>query len=137
MLLSPWAAPGVIIAGATMAARRWPFNFDLPHLASMGVLPAYAGMLLIGLPFFNYLRKSHRLDLVRLTASGALGGSLFLLIVVSIFSRTLGEASISIREIVLDVGWGTLLGAAVAIAFALIAGVPVWIRTHPRVPSTP
>jgi len=137
VLLSPWAAPFLIIAAATMYARRWPFNFDLPHLAGMGVLPAYGGMLLVGLPLFQSLRKAHRLDLMRLMAYGALGGSLFLLVVVSAFSRILGSASISMREIVLDVVWGALLGGAVAAAFAFIAGVPLLIRTHTHVSSIP
>jgi len=137
MLLSPWAAPGLIIAAATMYARRWPFNFDLPYVAGMGVLPAYAAMVLVGLPLFQSLRKSHRLDLARLMVHGALGGCLFLLIGVSAFSRILGSASISVREIVLDVVWGALLGSAVAAAFAFIAGVPVLIRARSGVSSAP
>ena len=137
ILLSPWAAPGLIIAATTMYARRWPFNFDAAYVAGIGVLPAYAGMVLVGLPLFQSLRKSHRLDLARLMAHGALGGSLFLLIGVSAFSRILGSASISIREIVLDIVWGALLGSAVAAAFAFIAGVPLWIRARSGGSSAP
>ena len=123
-LLAPWAAPGLIIAVATLYARSGPFNFDPGFVAGIGVLPAYGGLLLVGLALLYSLRKTHRLDLVRLTAYGALGGILFLLFFTSALAPFFGFASLAFRDMVLAIGWGAILGAAVSLTFGFVAGVP-------------
>jgi hypothetical protein len=122
-LLSPWTAPATLIIAATMVARRWPFNFSLWQTAGLGVLPAYGGLVLVGLPLFFWLRRTQRLDLVTLTVCGALGAVLFLLAFTTVLSFVM-ESALGSRELILDVWYGLLLGSAVAIAFGAIAGVP-------------
>jgi len=123
MVLSPWSAPALIIVAATLYTGHWPFNFDLHFVAGIGVLPAYGGLLLVGLPLFYWLRRTQRLDLVRLVAGGAVGGVIFL-VVFSIALAWIIRSPFTPRDLGLDVAYGVLLGTAVAITFGFIAGVP-------------
>jgi hypothetical protein len=52
-LLAPWAAPGLIIIAATLRTSL-AVQFRSAHVAGMGALPAYAGLLLVGLPFVSF-----------------------------------------------------------------------------------
>ena len=57
-ILAPWVAPITIIVATTMYVRAWP----------------YLGLFLVGLPVFNWLRKTQRDSLLILSACGAVGG---------------------------------------------------------------
>jgi hypothetical protein len=130
-VLSPWSAPALIIIGATLYARRWPFNFDLHFVAGVGVLPAYGGLLLVGLPLFFWLRKTNRLDLLRLVIGGVLGGIIFLVIFSGALALIL-RSPLTLRDLTLDVVWGVILSSAVALTFGFIVGVPGRARRVPQ-----
>ena len=81
------------------------------------------GLLLVGLPLFYWLRKTQRLDLLGLVAGGALGGVIFLVVFSGALALRLGSP-LAFRDLILDVGWGVILGSAVAVTFGFIVGVP-------------
>jgi hypothetical protein len=65
-----------------------------------------------------------------LTGCGALGGVIFLLAFSAVLVFVLNSPLIrlTLRDLTLDVGWGVILGSAVAVTFGLIAGVPERLR---------
>src|SRR5262249_51371391 len=89
-----------------------------------------AGLFLVGLPLYHWLRKTGRLDLLKLTVCGAVGGVAFLVVFSAILVLIIRSpyTPLTLRDLILDLGWGIILGAAVAVTFGLIAGVPGRIR---------
>jgi len=85
-----------------------------------GLPVSYIATLVIGLPIYTTLRKWHLLSIYRLSLSGALSGSIVMLL----FTASLGGIEhMLLKEAGNSLLLGFFLGGAVAYTFGRIAGI--------------
>jgi hypothetical protein len=125
VLLSPWAAPALVILMAVVSARGWPFHYELGLVVFASVVTSYAVVMLLGLPLFKWLKTHQRLDWPTLVACGAAAGVIcfFAFEVLLAVLRGSTFAAVAHTALLASV-WGVTLGAGVSAMFSLIVGLP-------------
>ena len=119
-LISPWAAPVIVVVVSIVASGTWPFHYELPVIVGFAVIASYVSFFAIGLPLIYVLRRAGYLNFLTLLVGGALVG----VAVFFLFTKVLGFLlTSSASSGVLQLVWGAVLGFGVACLFGLIAGI--------------
>lgn len=119
-LISPWAAPVIVVVGSILVSGTWPLHYELPVTVSFTVIVSYVGFFAIGLPLIYVLRRAGYLNFLTLLVGGALAG----VAVFFFFTKVLGFLLTSSASFgALQLVWGAVLGFGVACLFGLIAGI--------------
>lgn len=125
VLLAPWAAPLTLATVLVLADDRptaTAFVEVLAYALAFGVIPAYAAVLVFGLPWVLWLRARGRLDVLRVVLPAAPAGAIALVATLQALGATLAPLAQTFG--------GAVLGTSVAAAFCLACGIP-W-RAAPR-----
>lgn len=125
VLLSPWAAPILVILLAVAASREWPFHYELGLIVIVSAATSYAAVVLVGLPLFKWLKRRQRLDWPTLVACGAAAGIICFFVFEVMLAIVLRSTFTTVAHTALLASvWGVTLGAGVSATFSLIVGLP-------------
>lgn len=124
-ILSPWSSPALIIVISMVAARGWPFHYELPWILAVSVVTSFIAIVLLGLPLFFWLRRNQKLTWPRFVAAGAVAGVICFFAFEIMFVLLLNsEFTTESRSLLLSLSWGAILGAVVSGTFSMVAGLP-------------
>ena len=118
-LLAPWAAPFTLAFALVATDPQSTFADVVEILAyafAFGLVPAYAAVLSIGVPWVLWLRARGRLHAWRVVLPAAPMGALVMIGALRALGATLAPLAQGVG--------GAVLGASVAAAFCLACGIP-------------
>jgi hypothetical protein len=125
-LLAPLGPAAYMLA--VSALSRSPGRYDEVTILMFALPVSYLSCLLFGIPLLRVLRSRNKLSAINFVVIASLLG-----IVVNYTFGFVFAAFLDSRANILPgldvVAWGVLLGAMVAIPFALIAGIPLRSQT--------
>ena len=125
VLLSPWAAPALVILMAIVTSRGWPFHYELGLTVIVSVVISYAAVVLLGLPLFTWLKRHRKLDWPTLVVCGAAAGVICFFVFEVLLAVLVRSTFAAVAHTALPASvWGVTLGAGVSATFSLIVGLP-------------
>ena len=109
-----------------MRGRQIAYYYSYPWEILTAAFTGYIGLFVIGIPLVRVLRRYSRLNLLFLTAYGGIAGAVVFVFFIGIFSWSLGSQPHfdGILKLLAMLLLGGVLGASVAAAYGLIAGMP-------------
>lgn len=112
-----------LVTGSPYSNRRVTIT-----LASFSLFVSYAAFLLLAPPFLRWLSSRGRMTVLNVAVGGCILGAIAYYLFIHGFALLLGywPPAAQMRA----VAWGALFGLVTALAFVLVAGVPMRDKSH-------